>query len=194
MRSCSSSAEFRLAARSACSRTAFVQRSTPPDASSRETAATRCGHVSQYVVGNGSPCSSNGSCSVTAGRPKGQRTATRRNARGARPSCRSTTSRSSTAPQRNGVLLLPARNALDDEQPLARADEAEPPRLPRKRSVTGRRLDESLQPDVLRAEQAHLGRPSPDGVALLQICPSRAVIEQRDQTERRNAEPAQGEA
>ncbi|MGH8978817.1 MAG: alpha-isopropylmalate synthase regulatory domain-containing protein [Acidimicrobiia bacterium] len=34
-----------------------------------------------YVVGNGSPSASYGSCSVTAGRPYGQRTATRPNAR-----------------------------------------------------------------------------------------------------------------
>ena len=35
------------------------------------------------MVGNGSPASSYGACSVTAGAPNGQRTATRRNARGA---------------------------------------------------------------------------------------------------------------
>ena len=37
--------------------------------------------MSQYVVGNGFPSSSCGDCSVTAGRPQGQRTATRRKAR-----------------------------------------------------------------------------------------------------------------
>ena len=62
--------ELALLARAACARLARElgvvaaaardQRSTPPAASSREIAATRCGQVSQNCVGNGAPSSSNG--------------------------------------------------------------------------------------------------------------------------------------
>ena len=75
--------------------------------------------------------SSNGACSVTAGLPNGQRTATRRKARGGRPSCRATISRRPCGVDRRPVLvvLAPGGDAADDEELLARLHEAEPARL-----------------------------------------------------------------
>ena len=94
-------------------------RSTPPAASSREIAATSCGHVTQNCVGNGCPSSSNGACSVTAGRPNGQRTATPRNARGGRPSWRATISSSvndsGVATRRHRARGTAARGAHEPE-------------------------------------------------------------------------------
>ena len=86
------------------------------------------------MVGNGEPSSAYGSCSVTAGCPYGQWQTTRRNARGLLPSWRSTMSRS----LRSVVSLsrsrpAPGVDSLDDEQPLIRPDESEPPRLPYER-------------------------------------------------------------
>src|SRR5689334_24434672 len=92
-------------------------------------AAARCLQVTQYVVGNGVPLSSNGACSVTAGRPNGQRRATRRNARGGRPSCWATRTRSSTAAETSPQPLPPLADALDDVQVLAGTDVSEPARL-----------------------------------------------------------------
>ena len=93
------------------------------------------------MVGNGAPLSSYGSCSVTAGRPNGHRAATRRKARGRLPIWRSTMSRSSTRDtvawtpslrcqatlwRSGGMPALPGADALDDEEPLARLDVADP--------------------------------------------------------------------
>ena len=76
------------------------------------------------------PSSSNAACSVTAGLPNGQRTATRRNARGGRPSCRSTIPSvvRDVEAEASGALRQ-AGMPLDDEELLARLDEAEAPRL-----------------------------------------------------------------
>src|SRR5262249_26517850 len=146
----SASAASRLDRSSSSARTSSVQRSTPPAASSRETAATSCGHVSQNVVGNGWPFSSYGDCSATAGRPNGQREATRRNAGGGRPSCRSTIARSrpegsSTTVAERSVLSQPGFDALDDEEPLVRLDEAEPARLAGELGIARRCGDEMLE-------------------------------------------------
>src|SRR6266511_1463345 len=122
-----------LVASSGDSAAARLQRSTPPAASSRATASTRCRHVSQYVVGNGLPSSSNAACSVTAGRPYGQRTTTRRNARGRRPSCRSTTARSSSIGGKRSASPPPRLDPLDDEEMLPRAHVAERASLARER-------------------------------------------------------------
>src|SRR5207247_5789835 len=132
-RRCSASAACRLFLRSCSCSARRVQRSTPPAASRRDTAATRWGHVSQNVVGNGSLRSSYGLCSVTAGRPNGQRTATRRNARGSRPIWRATTARSSSAStvghHAGPLALAPLLDPADDEEVLAGADVAERARL-----------------------------------------------------------------
>src|SRR3954453_20438928 len=156
-RRCSDVACFRLAARSRLERTRSLQRSTPPAASRRETAATRCGHVSQNVVGNGAPFSSYGACSVTAGRPNGQRATTRRNARGRRPSWCSTIPRSSMTPDAS-VGLQPALDPADDEQLLARLHQPEPTRLARELRVARRGGDKARQLRVLPTELLHLRR------------------------------------
>src|SRR5213082_426594 len=128
---CSASAWARLAASSGSSRAAMLHLSTPPEASSLDTFATAAGQVSQNVVGNGSPSRAIGACSVTAGRPNGQRTTTRRKARGSRPSWRSTTARSLSITVNRRVGFQPGLDALDDEEVLAGADVAEAARLAR---------------------------------------------------------------
>src|SRR3954466_15638571 len=150
-RRCSAVARFTLDASSGSERARSLQRSTPPAASRREIAATRCGHVSQNVVGNGAPFSSYGACSVTAGRPNGHRATTRRNARGRRPSWRSTISRSSMTRDAS-VRLQPAFDPADDEQLLPRLHEPEPARLSRELRVARRGGDEAFELRVLRAE------------------------------------------
>src|SRR5437762_2933837 len=192
-RRCSASASRRLCASSSSSATARVQRSTPPAASRRETCATRNGHVSQYVVGNGAPFSSTGACSVTAGLPNGQRTATRRKARGARPSCRSTTARSSIAPERSGMVFQPARDPFDDEEVLAGVDHPEAARLARELRVARRRGDEALQALVLRLELPHLGRAPVERVPRVQVRARRLVVEEREHAEHGDAAPTEDE-
>ena len=151
------------------------------------------------MVGNGLPASSYGACSVTAGAPKGQRAATRRNARGGRPSCCSTSARSSIPPivaadvagllgrdsgpfrglramsirfrgcsscaRETRVRAAPLRDALDDEEPLAGADEAHPPRLARERldgrGVLEPRLQAGLAPGAAAAPRRRARSASP---------------------------------
>src|SRR4051794_11408382 len=163
-RRCSDVAAFRLAASSGSERTRWLQRSTPPAASRRETAATRCGHVSQNVVGNGAPFSSYGACSVTAGRPNGQRATTRRNARGRRPSWRSTMARSSMTRDAS-VRLQPALDPAHDEQLLARLHQSEAARLTRELGLARRGGHEAIELRVLRAELLHLRRSLRNRVA-----------------------------
>ena len=165
---CSACARARLRASAGDSTAARVHRSTPPAASSRAIRATRCGHVSQNSVGNGVPPSSNGACSVTAGSPNGQRATTRRNARGGRPSCRSTISRSASLT--TGVLLVlaaPGVDAADDEQPLPRLHEPEPPRLAHERPAGADGRDLLLELPPLGREQR---RPRPAGGAAPASC------------------------
>src|SRR5256886_3149591 len=165
---CSAWARSRLAASRGSSAAARLQRSTPPAASSLDTAATSSEHVSQNVVGNGLPLSSNACCSVTAGCPNGHRTTTRLKARGGLPSWRSTTARSlSIAADRSGVAFPPGLNALDDEEVLAGAEETEPPRLARERVAAGREVKPILQDTLLARQAADLGAPRRELVARL---------------------------
>src|SRR5258708_1408375 len=190
-RRCSSFAARRLASRTGSSAAAFVQRSTPPAASRRETAATRNGQVSQKVVGNGSPAESYGLCSVTAGLPNGQRRATARNARGSRPIWRATTTRSAaTARQASAQPLPPLVDPLDDEQVLAGADIAESARLTGKRGHRGRRAQPLLECRLLPLETMADGLPLPQLPARIDVRAQRAVVEQRDEDERADGKPA----
>src|SRR5512133_393991 len=155
-RRCSSFARSRLARSSGSAAATRDQRSTPPAASRRDTAATSWGQVSQYIVGKGSPFSSYGACSVTAGRSNGQRTTTRRNARGGLPSWRSTAARSLSTCAEPSVRLLPRLDALDDEEVLAGTDVPELPRLPRDAVEALRRVHALLQASLQRGELRHL--------------------------------------
>src|SRR5207247_8464511 len=131
--------------------------------------------------GNGSPDSSKAACSVTAGRPNGHRTATRRKARGGRPSWRSTSSRSST---RAGLAVDPGRDALHDEQPLPAPDEPEPPRLPLE-SLLRRRVGESpLQLSLLRLERLHVRDPIGELPFRAQVAPAGTRVQEGDQQDR----------
>src|SRR5262245_34110163 len=191
----SASAASRLSWSSGSSRASVVQRSTPPAASSRETAATSCGQVNQNVVGKGLPDSSYGDCSVTAGRPKGQRAATRLKARGGRPSCRSTTARSravrsSTTAADPSVLLQPGVDPLDDEEPLVGPDEPEPASLASKLLAARGGRDEVLEPAVLRPQLSDLLRPRRHLVPGAEIGSGRLVVEQPEQHEPGERGPA----
>src|SRR4051812_32969597 len=193
IRRCSSVACSTLARRSASSAAARVHLSTPPAASRRETAATRWGQVSQNVVGNGSPASSTGACSVTAGRPNGQRTATRRKARGVRPSCCATTARSSTVPETSFELLPPRADALDDVEVLVRLHVAEASRFALERGETRRDVEALLERALLRLEGLHLGVPLAEGPIRVQVRVERAVVEKPDERERADSRPAEGD-
>src|SRR5277367_326522 len=122
---CAACPRARLDRSSPSSAAARVQRSTPPAASSRASCAARWVHVIQNWVGNGVPSEAYGSCSTTAGRPKGQRAATRRNARGGRPSWRSTIARSSISAVSLFLLVTPGSNTANDEELLAGLHEPE---------------------------------------------------------------------
>src|SRR5262245_33938299 len=110
------------------------------------------------MVGNGSPPTVYGSCSVTAGAPKGQRTATRRKARGSRPSCRTTRSRS-VATARGILPTPPLRDVLDEEQVLAGMDEAEESLLCRQRRRRSGLAELPLECRLLTLELHDLGKP-----------------------------------
>src|SRR5438105_2564620 len=136
------------------------------------------------MVGNGSPDSSNGRCSVTAGCPYGQRTATRRKARGGRPSCRSTSARSSsTLPDRSVAPAPPRGDALDDEQPLARPDERELTRLELERRRARREREPAFEPPLLRPEPANLGLARDERAARVEVGAQRPVVEEGDEDE-----------
>ena len=135
-----------------------LQRSTPPAASRRETAATRCGHVSQNVVGNGSPV-------LVVRRLLGDRGAAERAARGyaaerTRPAAQLALDDGAIIHRPSTLACVFSQRLIprDDEQLLARLDEAEPPRLARELGVARRGGDETLQLRVLRAQLLHLRR------------------------------------
>ena len=86
-----------------------------------------------------------------------QRTATRRKARGGRPSWRATTSRSSIAPQPRRVRAQPGVDALDDVQPLAGPDEAEVARGALERLRARRAREPARERIVLGAKMRDLG-------------------------------------
>ena len=93
--------------------------STPPSASSRPTARTSPGQVSQNVVGNGAPAGVTGACCTATGQPSPQRATTRSNGSGARPSWRATRSRSlaEVGARRKGTAAGRRREALRDAAP-----------------------------------------------------------------------------
>src|SRR5579884_3302777 len=128
--------------------------------------------------------------------PKGQRTTTRRNARGSRPSWRATTARSASLlvdTARRMLLAPPLREVLDDEQVLARTDVAEHSRLRREDCVRRRPLQPPLQRVPLLLQPAH-GRGL-RGLLRMggHVGAQRLVVEERDERERAKAEPAAGD-
>ena len=98
------------------------------------------------------------------GAPNGQRTATRRNARGAPAELaldeRAVVHRAEVSRASARGCAPPRRDALDDEEALARLDEPEPPRLARERlRASSTSASRALERALLRAAScAHLGR------------------------------------
>src|SRR5207237_52397 len=124
-----------------------------------------------------------GSGAVTAGRPKGQRTATRRNARGRRPSWRSTIATSSIARQ-GTVGAAPGADPLHDEEALPRLDEREPPRLERERGRARRSRDALLELALLGLEPVDLPTAAHERVPRVHVRPERPEVEERAQDDR----------
>src|SRR5436305_5139462 len=144
------------------------------------------------MVGNGAPAASRGHCSVTAGRPNGQRTATRRKARGGRPSCRATTASSSMPPDRM-LRALPRPDPLDDEEALPGLDEPEPARLPHERRLARGVGELAFQLVLLGAEVLDLSGALDECVAGVDVGVQGPVVEKPDQAKRPDAEPAPDE-
>src|SRR5690242_19051127 len=112
----------------------------------------------------------------------------RRNARGLRPSWRSTMSRSSTLGEAS-VRVQPAPDAAHDEELLARLDEAEAPRLAGKLGVARRRGDEALQLLMLPPQPLHLRGALRDGLPRVHVRARRLVIEEPDDRDRADRDP-----
>src|SRR5215211_192075 len=127
-----------------------------------------------------------------AGSPNGQRTATRRNARGVRPSWRATTARSSiTADARRRLARRPPLgDPFDDEQPLAGLHVAEAPGLAHQRRVARLRRQPPLEPRLLRLERAQLRLGTRDVAARLEVARQRSVVEERDEADDSDRQPA----
>src|SRR6185437_2950001 len=187
---CSAWARSRLAPRVGSSAAARVHRSTPPAASSLETAATSDGQVSQYIVGKGSPSLSYGLCSVTVGCPEGQRTTTRLKARGGLPSWASTVARSLSITVDRSVSAAPGLDALDDEEMLAGADVPEASRLACERIRAGGGIQPLLKLALLRRELRHFRAPARELVSRLEPRAERVVVGVADQHDEDHGEPA----
>src|SRR5262249_35623933 len=144
--------------------------------------------------GNGSPRSSYGCCSTTAGAPYGQRTATRRNARGGRPSCRSMIARSSIGGHSTGAGLVvagaPGGNAPDDEELLARLHEAEAPGLADEVGARSALRNAGLQLVLLHFEPRDLGLAAVEHGFRVLVAPDRLPVEDADEHERAEGEQA----
>src|SRR5436305_1590426 len=145
------------------------------------------------MVGNGAPAASRGHCSVTAGRPKGQRTATRRKARGGRPSCRATTASSSMPPDRM-LRALPRPDPLDDEEALPGLDEPKPARLPHERRLARGVGELAFELVLLGAEVLDLSGALDEGVAGVDVGVQRRVVEKPHEAKCPDAGPGAGEA
>src|SRR2546430_16060827 len=115
--------------------------------------------------------------------------ATRRKARGGRPSCRATTASSFMPPDRT-LRVLPGLDPLDDEEALPRLDESEPARLPHERRVARRIGELALQLPFLRAEALDLARAVDERMARVRVRGQRPVVEKSDEAERPDAEAA----
>jgi hypothetical protein len=92
------------------------------------------------------------------------------------------------------VLAAPRSDALDDEEALARLHVADTSRLTGERSgrVGIRQL--ALEPQLLCAKQAHLLGPTFQVVTGGQVTTKRLRVEERNERNNGNAEPAQKDA
>src|SRR5215475_4989425 len=86
--------------------------------------------------------------------------------------------------------LLPGPGAFDDEEPLARLDEAESARLANESGITRRVRELALEPLPLAAEACHLRGALRERVLRVNVRAQRPVVEERDQAERADPEPA----
>src|SRR5215208_4632836 len=127
-----------------------------------------------------------------AGRPNGQRTATRRNARGVRPSWRATTARSSIAADARWrpACGSPLGNALDDEEALAGLDVAETACLGKERGVARLRGEPPLEARLLELERLQLRLRLREFLAGVEVARQRLVVQEGDEADDRDGEPA----
>ena len=135
-----------------------------------------------------------GSCSVTAGRPQGQRATTRRNVRGSRPSWQSDggaiVHALTVTVSADGVLTPPLVGALDDEEVLPRPHVADPTCRPGELVEARGALEPCGHAGALSAEIRDLGPPLVELVAGLEVRVDRPDVEERDDAEHDDAAAA----
>ena len=144
------------------------------------------------MVGNGSPSSPNGACSVTAGKPCTQRAATRRNGFARRPNCQGQDQRA-RRPRDHGICAFFALST-----PLTMKRRSPGRTSPRVRLVLDEgigagELEPPLEPLAFAVEDGDAGLADGDLVARVQIARGADVAERDDQHDRQ-AEPPQGES
>src|SRR5581483_11894562 len=100
-----------------------------------------------------------------------------------RPSCRSTISSSVTSSRLTMPAVTPRGDAADDEEPLARADAAEPAPLPDQLRLGVREGDLALEPHRLLAQRPDLRLRRLQGVFRVQVRLRRLPVEERDEHE-----------
>ena len=81
------------------------------------------------------------------------------------------------------VTALPGGDALDDEEPLAGLDVADPPRLAGESGVAPRALEPALEACLLGAERHDLRAPRAELAPRLQVARDRPVVEERHHDE-----------
>src|SRR5438876_3489752 len=79
------------------------------------------------------------------------------------------------------MMLAPGRDAADDEEPLPRLDEPEPPCLAYQLSLRAGLGKALLEPCLLRAKHADVGLSRVEAVLRAQVGVSRFPVEERDQ-------------
>src|SRR5919201_6365767 len=89
------------------------------------------------------------------------------------------------------LAVKPGGDALDDEEALSRAYETEPPRLTRQRFIA-RRLGQAVPEGApLLLQRLHLARSLRQLVLRAEVAPERAGVEQPEEQDRADREPAE---
>src|SRR6266516_371602 len=89
--------------------------------------------------------------------------------------------------------VLPRPDPLDDEEPLARLDQPEPPGLPHERGVSRGVGELALELPPLVAQVSDLGSALDERMSRVDVRVQGAVVEKTDETERPDPEPASDE-
>src|SRR5438876_9620809 len=79
------------------------------------------------------------------------------------------------------MMLAPGRDAADDEEPLPRLDEPEPPCLAYQLSLRAGLGKALLEPCLLRAEHTDVGLSRVEALLRAHVRVSRLPVEERDQ-------------